>query len=519
MTREVTAQATATVFPLSPAQSGMWYAQQLDPSVPLSEAQYIEMRGPLDRERLRTAAIAAAREFGSGVLRLVEIDGEPHQVVDPGLETAVGYLDLSGRPDPMAAALEWMRAEVAEPIDLLGDRVGMTVVLKLGADHHLWYSRAHHILIDGFGSVSMLYRVAELYNAATRGESAPPSSAASLLEVHEAEVAYRNSSRYRADQRYWREIVAGMPERCSLVSATAPACALAREQRGELSPETAARLEAAARRFDTSSATLVMGALALYYARLTAMDEVVISLPVSGRTTALLRRSGGMIANVVPLRVPVADCGTVGDVIAALRVAASGALRHQRFRHEDMRDGAEDQPEFGRGLVGPVVNIMLFPRGIDFEGVESSLHVLTSGPIEDLFVNFYQHGADAPIHVDFAANPRLYDEDSLGRHHGRFLTLLESLLDAAPATPLSELAYRGPADEAVSRGAFGPRPPRPRLLPDILRDGLRGAGGGGGGGGGGGRRGPQGGRAPRGGRRGGPVVGPGGAAGGGGGGG
>ncbi|MCP9625291.1 amino acid adenylation domain-containing protein [Nocardia otitidiscaviarum] len=476
MTREVTAQATATVFPLSPAQSGMWYAQQLDPSVPLSEAQYIEMRGPLDRERLRTAAITAAREFGSGVLRLVEIDGEPHQVVDPSLETAVGYLDLSGRPDPMAAALEWMRAEVAEPIDLLGDRVGMTVVLKVGADHHLWYSRAHHILIDGFGSVSMLYRVAELYNAATRGESAPPSSAASLLEVHEAEVAYRNSSRYRADQRYWREIVAGMPERCSLVSATAPARALAREQRGELSPERAARLEAAARRFDASSATLVMAALALYYARLTAMDEVVISLPVSGRTTALLRRSGGMIANVVPLRVPVPDRGTVGDVMEALRVAASGALRHQRFRHEDMRDGAEDQPEFGRGLVGPVVNIMLFPRGIDFEGVESSLHVLTSGPIEDLFVNFYQHGADAPIHVDFAANPRLYDEDSLGRHHGRFLTLLESLLDAAPATPLSELAYRSLADEAVSRGAFGPRPPRPRLLPDILRDGLRRAG-------------------------------------------
>ncbi|WP_306359684.1 non-ribosomal peptide synthetase [Nocardia sp. CC227C] len=476
MTREVTAQATATVFPLSPAQSGMWYAQQLDPSVPLSEAQYIEMRGPLDRERLRAAAIIAAREFGSGVLRLVEIDGEPYQVVDPGLEAAVGYLDLSGRPDPMAAALEWMRAEVAEPIDLLGDRVGMSVVVKVGADHHLWYSRAHHILIDGFGSVTMLYRVAELYNAATRGESPPPGTAASLLEMHEAEVAYRNSSRYRTDQEYWREIVAGMPERCSLVSATAPACALAREQRGELSPDTAARLEAAARRFDTSSATLVMAALALYYARLTAMDEVVISLPVSGRTTALLRRSGGMVANVVPLRVRVPDGGTVGDVMAALRVAASGALRHQRFRHEDMRDGAEDQPEFGRGLVGPVVNIMLFPRGFDFDGVESSLHVLTSGPIEDLFVNFYQHGADAPIHVDFAANPRLYDDDSLGRHHGRFLILLESLLDAAPATPLSELAYRGPADEAVSRGAFGPEPPEPRLLPDILRDGLRRAG-------------------------------------------
>lgn len=66
---------TVTMFPLSPAQLGMWYAQLLDPGVPLSEAQYIEMRGRLDLDQLRRAGVTAAREFGSGVLRLLEIDG------------------------------------------------------------------------------------------------------------------------------------------------------------------------------------------------------------------------------------------------------------------------------------------------------------------------------------------------------------------------------------------------------------------------------------------------------------
>ncbi|MFI6869120.1 amino acid adenylation domain-containing protein [Nocardia sp. NPDC050406] len=476
MTRELAAEPTATVFPLSPGQLGFWYAQQLDPSVPLSEAQYVEMRGPLRLAALRSAVMTAAREFGSGVLRLVEIEGEPYQVVDPSLEAAVGFLDFSGRPDPFAAALEWMRAEVAEPIDLLGDRAGVSVVLRLGAGHHLWYSRVHHILIDGFGSATMLYRVAELYNAAVRGEPAAPATAASLLEVYEAEVAYRNSSRFQSDQRYWRDIVAGMPRRCSLVSATAPACALAREQRSELGAEDAVRLERAARRFETSSATVIMAALALYYARMTAMDEVVLNLPVSGRTTAMLRRSGGMIANVVPLRVRVPRDGSVGAVLEELRVAASGALRHQRFRYEDMREETDDQPEFGRGFAGPVINIMLFPNPIDFDGLEVGLDVVTSGPIDDLFVNFYQHGVDAPIHVDFAANPRLYEEDSLGRHHRRFMTLLDSLLDADKGTPVAELAYRTAEDDVVLGGAFGAEPSAPRLLPDILRDGLNRAG-------------------------------------------
>ncbi|WP_327141432.1 non-ribosomal peptide synthetase [Nocardia sp. NBC_01327] len=566
MTRESTAEQTATVFPLSPAQLGMWYAQQLDPSVPLSEAQYIEMRGPLDLAALRSAALVAGREFGSGVLRLAEIDDRPYQVVDPGLAPAVGFLDFRDKPEPIAAALEWMRADVAAPIDLLGARAGISTVIRVGDDHHLWFTRAHHILIDGFGSVTMLYRVAELYNAAVRHEPAAAGTAASLLAVHEAEMTYRESSRFTADEQYWREVTAGMPQRCSLVSATAPACALGREARAQLGEGTATRLENAAHRFDASSAMVVMAAVALYYARLTATEDVVLSLPVSGRTTALLRRSGGMIANVVPLRVRVPRTGRVGEVLDAVRVAASGALRHQRFRAEDMhwgaaepgaagrsaaasgvvehgaagdraaesgaaehgaagdrtaqsgvaehgaagdrtaqsgvaehgaagdraaqsgvaehgaagdraaQSGAEGQPELGRGFVGPVINIMLFPAGIDFAGVRSSLHVLTSGPIEDLFVNFYQHGAGAPIHVDFAANPRLYDEDSLGRHHRRFLTLLDSLLAAEVDTPLAELAYCTTDEQGVLAGAQGVQAPEPQLLPEILRAGLRRAG-------------------------------------------
>ncbi|GAB0103345.1 hypothetical protein JMUB6875_23180 [Nocardia sp. JMUB6875] len=477
MTRELAADRSATVFPLSPAQRGMWYAQQLDPTVPLSEAQYIEMRGPLDLDALRRASVTAAREFGSGVLRLVEIEGQPYQLVDPAITPEVGFLDLRDRPDPVAAALAWMRAEVAEPIDLLGENAGVTTVIRVGESHHLWYTRAHHILIDGFGSVTMLYRVAELYNAAVHGQTAPPGTAASLAEVHEAEMAYRESTRFATDAAYWREVTAAMPERCSLVAATAPAATLAREAREQLPEATSARLQAAARRFDSSAAGVVMAAVALYYGRITATEDVVLSLPVSGRTTAVLRRSGGMIANVVPLRVRVPRAGRVGEVLTALGVAASGALRHQRFRHEDMREGdGAGQPELSRGIVGPVINIMMFSAGIDFAGLESSLHVLTSGPIEDLFVNFYQHGADAPIHVDFAANPRLYEEDSLRTHHRRFLGLLDSLLDAEVDTPIEALSYSTAVDEPVLAGAHGGPAPEPRLLPEILESGLRTAG-------------------------------------------
>ncbi|MEV6273667.1 amino acid adenylation domain-containing protein [Nocardia sp. NPDC051832] len=466
----------STEFPLTPAQLGMWYAQQLDPGVPLYEAQYIEMRGQLDVGALTRAARRAAREFGSGILRLAENDSGPYQVTDERLEPEVAYLDVGSAADPDAEALRWMRADVAAPIDLLADRLGRTAVIRVGPERALWYSRIHHIALDGFGSATMLYRVAELYNAELAGVDPKPAVAAGLYELYQDELRYRESSRFDADAAYWAERIDGMPPRCSLVEAAAPAHALGRQQRMMLPEQMSALIDAAADSFGVGAPALVMAALAVYYGRLTGLPEVVLSLPVSGRTTAISRRSGGMLANVVPLRVEVTERRTIAEVIDAIRLEVSGALRHQRFRHEEIRGTSDDDHLGGRGFLGPVVNIMLFPARVDFAGIETNLHVLTSGPIEDLFVNLYQHGAGSPIHVDFTANPDLYDAGSLARHHRRFLRTFEALLTAPADTPVGGLDCFLDDERHLLNGLHGAAAAPPQLLPDLLDAGMRAAG-------------------------------------------
>ncbi|MFE6925793.1 amino acid adenylation domain-containing protein [Nocardia sp. NPDC057663] len=469
--------AVVEEFPLSPAQLGMWYAQQLDPAVPLYEALYCDMRGPLDIDTLLAVSQQVNREFESGQLRLVGTEDGPHQVVDRRIELAVSYLDFSDAADPESEAIRWMRADIEAPIDLLGDSLGKFALIRIGPQRVLMYSRGHHIAIDGFAAATEMYRAAELYNAALSGRDPPPCKAASLRTVYDAEMRYRNSTRFTADADYWSQRIADMPQRCSLVDAAAPAHALGREHRAELSAATKARLGAAAARFDVGTPGLAMAALAVYYAQATGTEDVVLSLPVSGRTTAVLRRSGGMLANVVPLRVPVRADSTVADLVDAIRVEVSGALRHQQFRHEEIRSGdADGQVTGGRGFVGPVVNIMLFPTDVDLTDVETSLHLLTSGPIEDLFVNFYQSGANAPIHVDFTANPDLYDSQTLARHHRRFLALFEAMIDADPDTPVRSLGYFLPDELPLRAGLRGAPAPAPRLLADVLDDGLSTAG-------------------------------------------
>ncbi|ABG94202.1 non-ribosomal peptide synthetase [Rhodococcus jostii RHA1] len=460
--------SSARAFPLSPAQTGMWLAQHVDPTVPVSVAQYVDIHGDLDRGVLTDACVRAAAEFESFFLKVSDIDGQPLQWVDPSLDASVGYLDFRDKPDPEASAHAWMRTETADPIDIQRDRLTVSFLLHVGHDHYFWYSRAHHLAMDGFGSVTMLYRIAALYTAAVHGLPPPASSPVGLRRIHELETDYRTSARRESDRDYWTETMRGVTHASTLARGSAPATAGSRNVGGTLTTEAVDQLEKCAAAHGVNPATLTVCAVAGYLARMTGADDVTLSLPVSARTTAALRRSGGMVSNVVPLRITSAGTGTVGDLVSRTRLVMSGALRHQRYRHEDIRADLGSAVS-GSRLFGPAVNIMLFPEELDLGSLRSQLHVLSSGPIEDLLVNLYRYGPRGRVHLDFKANPRLYSQDELEGHHTRFLRYFRHFLDADAAHPIGELPVLTENETAALVPFPGPPDSVPVTLADVFR--------------------------------------------------
>ncbi|MDF3308306.1 amino acid adenylation domain-containing protein [Rhodococcus sp. T2V] len=458
----------ARAYPLSPAQMGMWLAQRVDPAVPVSVAQYVDIRGALNRSALTSACARAAAEFESFFLQITEVGGEPRQWVDPSLDATVGYVDFRDVPDPETSAHAWMRAESAEPIDVRHDRLTVSYVLHVGHDHYFWYSRAHHVAMDGFGSITLVYRIAALYTAAVHGLPPPASRTLGLRRIHDLEIDYRDSTRRDADREYWTDTMRGVTRPSTLARGPAPAAAGSRDVSGILSTELVDRLEKCAAAHGVNPATLTVCAVAGFLARMTGQDDVTLSLPVSARTTAALRRSGGMVSNIVPLRIPGAGTATVGDLVVRTRLVMSGALRHQRYRHEDIRADLGDALS-GPRLFGPAVNIMLFPEELELGSLRSQLHVLSSGPIEDLLVNLYRSGPRGRVHLDFKANPRLYSQDELDGHHTRFLRYFQQFLDAETAHPIGDLPVLTEDETAALVPCPGPPDNVPVTLADVFR--------------------------------------------------
>ncbi|MEU1431893.1 amino acid adenylation domain-containing protein, partial [Nocardia sp. NPDC005746] len=436
-------------IPLSAGQQGLWLAQKLSPDVPISEAQYIEFDGDLDIETLRMAAIRAGHEFQSGYLRLVETDGAPYQVYDPALGYETTLIDVRDAPDPIAAGLEWMRREYTAPLDMTRDKLVATAIVQVGERRYLLYSRCHHVALDGYGAMMNVNRIAALYAAAVRGEPAEPNQPADIRALYEADRSYRESKRFADDQAYWMTRLAGVGEECSLAAGQAPACADSAVSITDLPAATMERIDRAANAVGTSSAALVIAAFGCYLARKTGRDEVLVNIPVSGRTTAVLRRSAGVFVNVAPLPIALEPADTVATLALRVQSDLVGVLRHQRCGLTDIR-AALGIPGAQRRFAGPVVNVMLFDHKLHFGSVTGQFHILSSGPVDDLLLDVYRTGDPPRTILQFLANPNLYTDRELSAHGTGFAEFLDEFAAASDAE-LGQVHPRSAAEGAGIR--------------------------------------------------------------------
>ncbi|MGW4242848.1 non-ribosomal peptide synthase/polyketide synthase [Nocardia sp. NPDC004722] len=427
---EVPPSDISAPFPLGPAQLGVWYAQLLTPEVPLTMAQYVDIQGDFDVDLLLRVSQDGVPMWRSSQLRFTEIDGQPFQYIDPTAGHNTTLLDLRSEPDPVAAAHDWMNAQVVRPADVLTDidLLFAPTLIRVADQRWFWFVIGHHIVGDGYAAMNTMQWSAKRYTALQRGLEPESVRVGTLKELVESEFAYRESTRFEADRAHWAQRTAGLEGGTTLKGRSAPPRAGNMRYGAPLHEELRRRVEEVGAQHDSGLPGVIVAAFAAYMARLTGKDEAVLSLPVTARTTAVMRRSTGMLSNIVPMRLPVRDNTTWAELLTSARLEISGALRHQRYRHEDIhRDAELSGGASSRALFGPMVNIMLFHPQLEFGDIKARLHLLSTSPIEDMSLNLF-YGENERIQLELEVNPNLYTSAENIRHYRRFVNFLERLV-------------------------------------------------------------------------------------------
>ncbi|MGH3125430.1 MAG: condensation domain-containing protein, partial [Streptosporangiaceae bacterium] len=306
----------------------------------------------------------------------------------------------------------------------------------------------HHVTVDGLSGPPFAGRLARVYASLLAG--GPPAGAAlepvSLLM--DADRSYRASADLGRDREFWLDALSGFPGAASISGRRALSVPdVPVRHMEETGPDGAAALRAAARRLKTSLAGLMITAAAVYLQRSTGAEDIVLGVPVPGRTGSRLRGIPGMTTNVLPVRVRTGRGTTAGELAAQVSRSVRDGLRHQRYRYEDMRRdlGLAD----GGALFGLVINVMSFDYAIRFGDCAAVAHNISSGPVDDVSVAVYDRSADGSMQIAVDVNPDLHCPES-GRDISRhFRNALNWLVAASPGDCVGRAEVLGEAERGL----------------------------------------------------------------------
>ncbi|QDL68845.1 non-ribosomal peptide synthetase [Streptomyces malaysiensis subsp. malaysiensis] len=423
--------------PVSAAQLGVWVAQQLDPDSPLYNCgAYLEIDGPVDTGVLGEAVQRAVEETEALRSYFTEDTGPTErtdpaedtrlcQLVVPAEPTSLRVRDLRDVADPEAAAHRWMNAEMLKPFDLGHGPLSDQTLLLLADDRSFYFHRYHHAVLDAFGQTVYGARVAALYTALLTGTEPAASGFATLDRVVAEETGYPGSRRHTRDRAHWLDLFEEMPDPVALAGRSAGSTHSSLRRILVLPTALADRLTALGDRLRAQWPAVAIAATAVLYHRMTGSTDLTFSLPLAGRTSRVSLATPSAMVNVLPIRVAATPGSTFTELVASVSRSLADVIRHQRFRGEELV--RELGLSGGRqARLGPTLNVVAYVDELRFGDSPATPHPLSSGPVNDLKINFYGAAASGTgIRVEFDADPDLYDEREIAAHQERLVRVLE----------------------------------------------------------------------------------------------
>ena len=456
----VTASRAATIprlgarlAPLSPSQRRLWFLHEMDPaSHDYTICGAVHLEGALDVAALQDALSGVVARHEALRTTFVSEAGEPRQVIRDA--SPVHLERVSPRSGTVSdEATRAARELIRRAWDLAGGPLLRVALVEFSPTEHVLVVAMHHLAADGWSIGILLRDLSALYSARVSG-------AAPILE--DLRVQYADYSAWQEGSRmashreaalaYWKQRLAGAPERLDLPADRLPAPASSRrgaQLRFRLSPELTKSLNSVGR---LEGATLFMTLLAAFQtliARTTGQDDFLVGTPVAGRNRGELHGLIGFFVNTLVLRADLSGDPTFRELLGRVRSTALEAYAHQELPFEQLVEALRPEREAG---VTPLFQVLFSLQNTPRE--ELRLEGLAAAELEidvptakfDLTLELREAEGGLAATAEFDADR--FEEETISRMMGRYRVLLEAIA-AHPERRLSELPLLTPEENRL----------------------------------------------------------------------
>ena len=441
-------------FPVSFAQLRLWFLEQLTPGEPTYNLPYAcWLGGPLDAPALQRAMDAMVGRHAVLRTSIVGYDGVPEQVVADTGAVPIERIELPPRLDEgeRTSKAESIAVELArQPFDLATAPLIRTALIAAGPDRHLLVLVMHHSIGDGSSVQILIDELSAVYRAETAGV---PASLPPLLMEY-CDYAVWQQDRMQGDEldrqlSYWREQLRGAPQLLTLP--TDRPRPTRRSTRGgvattDVDAATTRRLTAVAHGAGATMLMVFLTGFAATLSRYARQPDLLLGTQVTDRTHSELDPLVGPFANILALRISLADDPTFDELLGRVRDTTVDGLAHQQLPFEKLV--AELAPD--RALShAPLIQVQFdygsrTPPALDLPGITTrSLALVTATAKLDLAVSADVQGTqdvqDTQVtRLSMEYSTDLFDAGWADRFLGCMATLLEHAADA-PGAPVADL--------------------------------------------------------------------------------
>jgi amino acid adenylation domain-containing protein len=437
-------------LPLSFAQQRLWFLDQLEPGSPAYNIPAaVRLSGEVSPGRL--AGIFAEVVRRHEALRTTfdvrdSLDGGPVQVIAPaGPPPELPAIDLSGLPDPEAAARALALAEARTPFDLARGPLLRLALLRLGEGDHVLLITLHHIVGDGWSVGVLLREIAALASGA-----ALPALAVQYADFAVWQREWLRGEVLEAQLTYWRGRLAGTPRVLDLpLDRPRPAV---QTFRGEsrpfaLPPALSEAVREVCRQEGATPFMVLLAAWALLLGRHAHQEDVLLGTPIAGRNRRETEELIGFFVNTLVMRADLSGSPSFAELVGRVRQAALDGYAHQDVPFERLVE--ELAPE--RDLSHPPLFQVLFVlqnaggRPVTVPGLTLTPLAVDSGVAKFDLTLTLREREDRVFEGALERNADLFDAPTAERLLGRFEALLEALT-AEPGRGVAAAPFLLPAE-------------------------------------------------------------------------
>src|SRR3990172_6659534 len=309
--------------PLSIPQQRLWFLEQLEPGSPTYNiAAAYRVTGRLNVAALEWSLASMVRRHESLRTAFPSVEGQPRQVISPGVALTLPVVDLRERPELEREGKVQRKAleEARQPFDLAQGPLLRVKLLRLAEAEHVLLLTVHHMVFDVWSVGVFRRELATLYQAFSSGKSSPLTE----LPIQYADFGYWQRQWLQGEVlesqlAYWKQQLDGIPHGLELPTdrPRPPVQAFRGAYQSRVLPESlSGALKTRSQQADVTLFMVLLAAFQTLLYRYTGQTDIVVGSPIANRTRAELEGLIGFFVNTLVMRTDVSGDPSFRELLA-----------------------------------------------------------------------------------------------------------------------------------------------------------------------------------------------------------